>query len=382
MTGEEGLGGVTGGAAGDGPGTLIGSDTPPATRFDVALTDLDGVVYRGADAVPHAVDALVAARDVGLRLCFVTNNALRTPAEVAGRLRSLGIPALDTDVVTSAQAAARVLADKLAPKASVLVVGGAGLRDAVAERGLVAVDNADDQPAAVVQGYDPELTYARLAEAALAVRAGALWVASNADRTIPTERGLMPGNGSLVAMVAAATGAEPIIAGKPEWALHAESLRRSGARHPLVVGDRLDTDIEAATRAGTASLLVLTGVATPSDVLAAVPAHRPTFLATDLRGLLRPQPGARRRDGGAATCGTWTARVDGGQLTWHREAGHPVPREPTAEGIGDGGTDDGLDALRAACVAAWAAADRGEPVRGFADDRPPGCDTLEVGRPG
>ncbi len=380
---------MTGGpASGAGPGALTGSDGPPATGFDVALTDLDGVVYRGADAVPHAVAALVAARDAGLRFCFVTNNALRPPAAVAGRLRSLGVPTLDTDVVTSAQAAARVLSEKLAPGAPVLVVGGAGLRDAVAERGLVAVDTADDQPAAVVQGYDPDLTYARLAEAALAVRAGALWVASNADRTIPTERGLLPGNGALVAMVAAATGAEPIVAGKPEWALHAESLRRSGARHPLVVGDRLDTDIEAATRAGTASLLVLTGVATPSDVLTAAPAHRPTFLAADLRGLLQPHPSVRRGDaggdgGGAATCGAWTARVDDGQLSWRPGDGQPwAPAGSGPAGTGARGDDDGLNALRAACAAAWAAADRGAPVRGFTGDRPPGCTDLEVGRAG
>ncbi|MBX6390880.1 MAG: HAD-IIA family hydrolase, partial [Frankia sp.] len=287
--------------------------------FDVALLDLDGVVYRGERAVPHAAEAIAAAGQAGMRRAYVTNNALRTPEAVAARLSRFGIPARPDEVVTSAQAAAHVLAGRLPAGARVLVAGGEGLRAAVAAEGLTPVESADEHPAAVVQGFDPELTYRRLAEAALAVRRGALWVASNADLTVPTERGLLPGNGSLVAMVAAATGARPLVTGKPEPAMHAESVRRSGARRPVIVGDRLDTDIEAGTRSATPTLLVLTGVTSAGELLAAPPAHRPTLLAADLRGLLHPHPPVRELPGGGAACGPWECHVDdAGVLRWRR----------------------------------------------------------------
>lgn len=363
------------------PEPLSAAAAPLAAGYDVALMDLDGVVYRGKQAVAHAVEAIAAARDGGMRMCYVTNNALRPPAEVAAHLSELGVPTAAADVVSSAHAAARVLAERLPAGANVLVVGGAGLREAVAQRGLVAVADAAGGPAAVVQGFDPEMTYARLAEATLAVRAGALWVASNTDATVPTERGLLPGNGALVALVAAATGQRPVVAGKPEWALHAESVGRSGARRPIVVGDRLDTDIEAASRAGAPSLLVLTGVATAADLFHAPGPHRPTFLSADLRGLLRPHPAVVRAAGSGsdaqATCGGWTCRVRDGALGWERRP--PTPRGgPAPAGGGPGSTgDDGLDALRAACVAAWTAADAGVPVRQIASERPPACDDLK-----
>ncbi|WP_238428349.1 HAD-IIA family hydrolase [Frankia nepalensis] len=369
-----------------------GSAVAPAERFDVALLDLDGVVYRGDGAVPHAADAIAAAGRRGLRVGYVTNNALRIPEAVAARLTGFGVPARPEEVITSAQAAAHVLAERLPPGAAVLVAGGEGLWAAVAAEGLTPVASADAAPLAVVQGFDPEITYGRLAEAALAVRAGAWWVASNADLTVPTERGLAPGNGSLVAMVRAATGAEPLVTGKPEPAMHAESVRRTQAREPVVVGDRLDTDVEAGARSGTPTLLVLTGVTTGSELLAAGPAHRPTLLAADLRGLLRPHPPARLAPDGRARCGGWECHVDdAGVLRWRArgadagaggEPGDPrdvAPDQTPDEAVGeapDRAVDDGLDALRAACLAAWAAADAGRPTRGLAADRPHACADL------
>ncbi len=372
---------------------LSASPSVLVDAFDVALMDLDGVVYRGSEAVPHASQAIASARAHGMRVVFVTNNALRTPDEVARRLASFGVPAVPTDVITSAQAAARVLAARLPGGAAVLVLGGRGLRDAVNDVGLRPVATVEEQPAAVVQGFDPDIDYARLSEAALAIRAGAVWVASNADATVPTERGLMPGNGSLVAMLRTATGSEPIVVGKPERALHEESVRRSGARFPLVVGDRLDTDISSAVRSGTPSLLVLTGVVGPGDLLRAEPLYRPTYLSADLRGLFAGHPGVRvadcddaRRDGGLgddveAVCGGWVARVCDSTLTWRRAG--PTTRAGGTRGTVDGvlsadgmPPDDGLDALRAACAAGWAAADQGAPVRALAGTRPPGCADL------
>ena len=184
-----------------------------------------------------------------------------------------------------------MLADRFPAGSPVLVVGGMGLRLAVRARGLRPVTTAADAPVAVVQGYAHDISYGLLAEAALALRAGAFYVASNADPTLPTPRGLQPGNGSLVQLLVTATERTPVVAGKPEPPLHAESVQRVGARRPVVVGDRLDTDIEGAVRGGADSLLVLTGVTGPADLLlASSPAP------ADLRGC-RPRRAERQPSG-------------------------------------------------------------------------------------
>jgi HAD superfamily hydrolase (TIGR01450 family) len=259
---------------------------PLARRYDTALLDLDGVVYRGADAVPHAVPALLEAAKLGLRLTYVTNNASRTPQTVAEHLVRLGLPATAADVVTAAQAVARMIAEEVPEGAKVLMVGGEGLRVALEERGLVPVSSAEENPAAAVQGYRPDTTWEQLAEIAYAVERGVPWFSANTDMTMPTARGIAPGNGALVTAVAKACGGWPRIAGKPEIALHRETMLRTGAERPLVVGDRLDTDIEGANRAGVDSLLVLTGVTNRAEAEAAEGQLKPTYIAEDLRALL------------------------------------------------------------------------------------------------
>ena len=313
---------------------LRGSTEPLSSAYDVALLDLDGVVYLGGSAVPGAADALAKAKASGMRLAFVTNNSSRTPAAIAAHLTALGLPATAQDVVSSAHAAARLLAERLSPGAAVLVVGGMGLRAAVRERGFRPVSVATGRPAAVVQGYAPDISYSMLTEAALAVQAGAWYVASNGDATMPTTRGRQPGNGAMSQVIVTATGQSPVIAGKPEPPLHAEAVARSGAHHPLVVGDRLDTDIEGAVRVHADSLLVLTGVARPLDVVLAPPHQRPTYLARDLSGLLTPHPTVTHTDG-AYHCVNWHAH-------WR------TPGRLTLDGTGDP-----TDALRAICAAAW-----------------------------
>jgi HAD superfamily hydrolase (TIGR01450 family) len=311
-----------------------GSPEPLARVFDTALLDLDGVVYVGPDAVAGVPDALERAKDLGMRAAFVTNNASRTPDAVAAHLRKLGVPAQPDDVVTSAQAAATLLLDQVGAGAAVLVVGGEGLHAALRERGLRPVASADDDPKAVVQGYAPEVDWRQLAEGTFAVRRGLPWIATNLDATVPTPRGIAPGNGALVDVIRRTTGVDPVAAGKPELALHHESIRRTGARRPLVVGDRLDTDIEGANRADVPSLLVLTGVATAADLINATPEFRPTFVAADLRsGLLEPHPPVMTDDSGWS-CGGWSVARDG---TLH----------------GDG---EKIDAVRASAVAAWSGA--------------------------
>ena len=313
---------------------LRGCDEPLANAYDVALLDLDGVVYLGGSAVPGAPESLAKAKAAGMRVAFVTNNSSRTPSAIAAHLAALGIPAGPQDVVSSAQAAARLLSERLPPGAAVLVVGGMGLRAAVRERGFRPVSVANGRPAAVVQGYAPDISYSLLTEAALAVQAGAWYVASNGDSTMPTARGRQPGNGALSQVIVTATGQRPVIAGKPEPPLHAEAMARTGASHPLVVGDRLDTDIEGAVRAHADSLLVLTGVARPLDAVLAPPHQRPSYLAEDLTGLLTPHPPVTR-DGGGYRCGGWHA-------SW----------QPPGRLLLDG-TGDPIDALRAICAAAW-----------------------------
>lgn len=273
----------------------------PLDGVDVVLADLDGVVYAGAGALPYAVESLNRARD-GRVLAYITNNASRTDASVAGHLSELGLATAPRDVVTSPQAAMRLLADKIEPGATVLVVGGDGLVVEVEKAGFVVTRSADDAPAAVVQGFAPEVGWLQLAEAAFALKTpeeegGIPWVATNTDWTIPQSRGVAPGNGTLVSAVHTAVGRLATVAGKPEAPIFHEAVARFRARHPLFLGDRLDTDILGANRAGIESALVLTGIDRPKHVLAAPEGSRPTYILGDLRELHEPYPEVHVKDG-------------------------------------------------------------------------------------
>lgn len=297
--------------------------------FDALLLDLDGTVYRGAYPVEHAVAALSGSAQ---RVVYVTNNASRRPVEVAEHLVELGLDAGEVDVVTSAQAGARLLGERLGTNAAVLVVGAQALVDEVASVGLRPVREAGADVVAVVQGHSPDTGWRMLAEASLAIRAGALWVATNVDATLAVERGIVPGNGSMVAAVRTATGAEPLIAGKPARPLMDDAVARASSQAPLVVGDRLDTDIAGAHSVGAASLFVLTGVHTAVDLLRAPQGQRPTHVAADLRALDRPAP-----DSAVGPVHGWTVYREDGDLLVRctAEVAHPV------------------DGLRAACALAW-----------------------------
>lgn len=270
------------------------STARPLDGVDLVLADLDGVVYRGDDAIPHAVESLNRAQEA-CRVGYLTNNASRTDATVAAHLSRLGLTVAPEDVVTSPQAAVRLLADLVEPGSRILVVGGDGLVTEVERAGFVVVRSADDAPAAVIQGFAPHVAWTDLAEAAFALRApdgtdGIPWVATNTDWTIPQARGTAPGNGTLVSAVHTAVGRLPVVAGKPERAIFDAAATRFAAASALVVGDRLDTDILGANRAGMASALVLTGIDGPKQVLAADADSRPTFLFADLRELFSPYP--------------------------------------------------------------------------------------------
>ena len=327
-------------------GVLKPADRPLADSHDLAVLDLDGVVYVGKRAVDGAVDALDRVRAAGMKVAFVTNNAARTPETIAEHLRDLGIRAGADDVVTSAQAAARLVARRVPARSRVFLLGGDGLAQSLAQRGLEPVTSPDEVVAAVAQGFAPDMPWRRVIDGAILVRDGVPWVASNTDQTIPTERGLGPGNGTLVDLVARFSGRRPEVAGKPGAALFEETLERVGGDRPLFVGDRLDTDIAGAVSVGWDSLLVMSGVTGVAELVAAPVAQRPAYLAADLSALLEPQPAVESDSGPDARTevGGWCALV----------------RDGNVEVTGDGTRSDWWRAL-AAC--AWSHLDRcGEPV--------------------
>ncbi|OBG60774.1 MULTISPECIES: HAD-IIA family hydrolase [unclassified Mycobacterium] len=313
--------------------------TSVARQYDCLLLDLDGTLFRGRRPTEGAVEALA---EVQSRAFFVTNNASRSAAEVAAHLTELGFTATADDVATSAQSAARLLADRLPAGSPVLIVGTDALADEVAAVGLRPVRRYGDDPVAVVQGLSMTIGWPDLAEAALAIRSGALWVAANIDPTLPTERGLLPGNGSFVAALRAATGAEPQVAGKPAPGLLTDAAARGEFRAPLVVGDRLDTDIEGANAAELPSLMVLTGVSSARDAVYAEPARRPTYIGHDLRAL----------------------HSDGEQLAVGPQPGWRVDVDEDAVTVSGARPDDGdgLSIVRAVASAVWDARPDGRPV--------------------
>ncbi len=331
-------------------------DESLAASYDLLMFDLDGVVYLDGHAVDHAPEGIAASREAGARIAFVTNNASRTPEEVARHLRELGIGAEAEDVVTSSQAAARLLVDHHGTGARVAVLGAEGLWEALREAGLEPVGVGAPDAAAIVTGYAPEVRWKTIMRAALEIRNGLPWVATNTDPTLPTGAGPAPGHGALVAMISGFAGVSPDVAGKPERPLLDETVRRVGGDRPLMVGDSLHTDIAGAHRAGSDSLLVLTGVTGLRELVTARPDQRPTWVGQDLTALARSGCAAREHDGRWQADG-WSATVDGGRLLLE----------------GTGGPDGWW---AAAGAAAWAHLDAsGDPVD-VSDLSPPGQGTA------
>ncbi|CAN5382576.1 N/A [soil metagenome] len=251
-------------------------------RYDAIIFDLDGVVYVGGQACDGAPAGIAAAREAGIQVLFMTNNASRTPQQVAEHLASMGVQAAEEEVLTSSQVGAQALADYRdegsVAEPLVLAVGGPGVGHALAAQGfdvLAAADVPESGPErgiwAVLQGYGPEMRVTDLHEAGYAINDGARWVATNDDATLPTSRGFAPGNGALVAAVAHGTGARPEVVGKPHRRAYDVALKRLDLApdRVLAVGDRLDTDILGAKRAHVCSALVLTGVNDRDDAVAA-----------------------------------------------------------------------------------------------------------------
>lgn len=275
-------------------------------QYAAAILDLDGVVYIGAEAVPFSIDSLNALAARGTVLTAATNNANRPAEDVAQHLQALGLDITASAVMTSAQAAARHLAQILLPGAKVLAVGGEGVASSLLDVGLVPLRAVEDLAEnssladlaeAVLVGYGPKVAWFDLATAHWAIERGKPWFATNTDPTVPLPYGRAPGNGAMVGLLHRSTNVEPTVIGKPQPALFDALAAELGTRNALVIGDRLDTDIDGAIAANMDSLLVLTGVHGPSDLAARSTATWPGFIAQDLRSL-ESQVIRLRREGG------------------------------------------------------------------------------------
>lgn len=297
-------------------------------RYDTLLLDLDGTLMHGARPIPGAADAVETARSAGRTVVFATNNASRSPAQVVDHLATVGVTAAEDEIVTSPQIAVRLLTENLASGARVLVVGGESLAEEVRAAGLEPVSEDAEDVVAVVQGWDRSVGWEILAQGAYALERGARWMATNIDSTLPTEQGLAPGNGSMVAVLRHATGLEPEVAGKPEPGMFTVAAQQRRSRSPLVVGDRLDTDIEGGNRADIDTLLVLTGVSTLEEALRAAPVQRPTWVLPDMTTLSKPCPGAFV-EGDRARCGAVSATWRDGDIV----AGGPREDPRTARAV-------------------------------------------------
>ena len=305
------------------------STQPLIARYDGVVCDLDGVVYRGADAVPGAAKALQDIVARGVRVVYATNNASRIPSEVATQIAGLGAPATASDVVSSAQAGAARLATDLSPGAAVLALGGEGVVEALRDAGLTPVVVGDDEGPgpdvvdAVLQGFGKELRVRDFETAARLLTTGLPWVATNDDATLPLPWGQSPGNGAYVDLLALALGRRPLVVGKPHPPLYGLALERLGtlAARTLAVGDRIGTDIVGAEAADLDSAWVLTGVDRPSDLVAS--ASSPTYVVASLADLLRPYA-APVADAGGWSCGAARVVLDGDDLVVERGSADPI----------------------------------------------------------
>ena len=293
---------------------MLKSTTRPLSEaYQLALLDLDGVVYRGKNPVEHAAESIRKAEGLGMTVEYTTNNSSRLQSVVADQLKGFDLDVEPWQVITSSVVAARMVARAVPQGAKVFVLGAQHLREEVAKQGLEVVDSAEDKPVAAIQGWYPDMSWNQMAQIAYAVEQGATYFVTNRDLTIPRELGIAPGCGSMIMAVINATGVEPVSsAGKPESAMYDEArlLAAHDGAEPvakeacLAIGDRLDTDIEAGNRGGYDSLAVLTGVTNPHELMFAPEHLRPTYIAKDLTGLNEPAPKScmRLALGAAATC--------------------------------------------------------------------------------
>ncbi|MEK9578242.1 MAG: HAD-IIA family hydrolase [Aquiluna sp.] len=315
-------------------------------NFDSLFLDLDGVVYRGAKAISGAVEAINRADELGKKIGYLTNNASRTQQAIAEQLNSYGLSVTPEQIIGSAAAGVRLLETMIPAGSKVLVVGGEGLRKEVIEAGFELAKDSSAKPDAVIQGFSKDVGWQQLAEAAFAIQAGAVWVATNQDWTLPLERGIAPGNGTLVGAVHTAVGILPEFAGKPFRPIFDAALQQMQVQRPLMIGDRLDTDIKGAITAGIQSATVMTGVVGNRELLGAKTDERPNFVLTDMNDLFAEYPEAKPTKHGVRV-GKSEVELLGDRVLL--TAGHP----------------EAIDTLRAATNLIWTS---GRPIYGLQVD--------------
>lgn len=253
----------------------------PLTDITHLIIDMDGVLYRGNTPLPGLREFFVFLRQRPIPFILATNNSTRTPQEFVDKMARMGVEVFPTEVLTSGQATARSLARQYPPGTRVHVFGMPSLRQAIEEEGFVL---ADEDVAVVVASIDRDVTYEKLKRATLLIRGGARFVATNRDPTYPSEEGLIPGTGSMIAALETASGVEPLSIGKPEPTMFELAMATMGAKPgtTATIGDRLDTDILGGQRAGLTTICVLSG----SSNRAEAEAFGPDFIFEDIAHLL------------------------------------------------------------------------------------------------
>ena len=323
-----------------------------AERYDALFLDLDGVVYRGDEVVALVRETLEQVRERGARVLFLTNNSSRTAEQVAGKLAGLGVVAARDEVLTSGLATAAMLRRRGEDGKTAFVIGERGIRAALEGVGIRILDGEPERSDLVVVGWDRSVDYARLRTASLLVQRGARLVATNADASYPAPDGLWPGAGAILAAVTTTTGATPTVVGKPGRPLFEAALEVTGAERPLVVGDRLDTDIRGAIAMGFDSLLVFSGANRPADLVRSD--DLPTYVARDLSVLLGDPPAGRFRPARAEDAGPLRDLLRSSGLSDQELDGDRLGSTLLCYdgGAGDGGGESMLGALpvAAACL--------------------------------
>ncbi|TSI13672.1 HAD-IIA family hydrolase [Brevibacterium aurantiacum] len=312
--------------------------------IDCVLFDLDGVVYHGPEPISGAVEGINFLHEQSIPVNYVTNNATRTAGVVAEHISTLGINTTPAEVTTSAQVLAGRLAERFGTGALIYLVGATGLATALESEGLTLTHNLDDGPVAIAQGLDPDITYQAIVRACEAITSGIEWWATNPDYSMVGPRSRVPGNGAFIDMLSKLTGAQPTVVGKPSPHMMEFAARRIGAQRPLMVGDRLDTDIEGGNSAGFETALVLTGVHDIHDALRARPGLRPTYILPSLRGLPKLIDGEDTYGSAGGALGSAGCRIVDGQLCL------------------DDSAHSGAAIVQDALRLAWEAMDRGDNV--------------------
>ncbi|WP_163526738.1 TIGR01457 family HAD-type hydrolase [Halobacillus ihumii] len=247
-------------------------------KYKAYFIDLDGTMYRGKDPIPGAAEFVKFVQAQSIPFMYLTNNSSAKPEQVVEKLMNMGIPAADDQVFTSSLATAKYVTS-LQSEAKVYVIGEEGLYDALEKEGHEVTDDGADY---VIVGIDRHISYEKLAKACLNVRNGAKLISTNKDAAIPTERGMLPGNGAITSVVAVSTGVEPIFVGKPEAIAMEQALNKVGLekKDVLMVGDNYETDILAGINAGLDTLMVETGVSSFKDIQHCL--KQPTYKMKDL----------------------------------------------------------------------------------------------------